>query len=338
MYQYILIVLCFTITLISCNGKDGKRGASEVNLVEVDSNSYTNSLFVYPVDIEKDKEGNLYISDQMGSQIVKLGRNQSVQIIGSKGRGPGQYDLQSDISIDGDKLIVNDQNNLRLQYFNFAGEYIRSFLYDEYISDFIAYNKYLYSYIARPGLTTKTNLNKKKLIHVFDEFGKKVNEFGEHLTILDNLPLNASDCLIEVYDNKIYVLFKFFPIMRVYSLEGKLLDEYNLQKEFNYQEMTPQNYDPATYKDPAIMATRYLFRAFDVTQKGIYVGLFSEELKIDLFNFAGHRVRRYTYDDYGDNFYLHDFIVTNEEDDSALFYLLVTDGDSKVELLKTIED
>lgn len=82
--------------------------------------------FDRPTDFAFGPDGAIYISDGYGNtRVVCLAPDGTLRKIwGSKGDGPGQFNLVHAIAIDGSgRVLVGDRNNSRIQIFDLAGNY-----------------------------------------------------------------------------------------------------------------------------------------------------------------------------------------------------------------------
>lgn len=90
-------------------------------------------LFRQPTDIAWDSQGNSYITDgYVNSRVAKISKEGDwVKSWGTKGNGPGQFNLPHSIAIDlQDNIYVGDRSNHRIQVFDTDGNFKRTFSID----------------------------------------------------------------------------------------------------------------------------------------------------------------------------------------------------------------
>ena len=90
-------------------------------------------LFRQPTDVAWDSRGNMYISDgYINSRVAKYDKDGNwVKQWGTKGTGPGQFNLPHAIAIDrNDNVYVGDRSNRRIQVFDTEGKFLRMFTID----------------------------------------------------------------------------------------------------------------------------------------------------------------------------------------------------------------
>jgi len=90
-------------------------------------------LFRQPTDVAWDSNGNIYITDgYINSRVAKYDKNGDwVKSWGTKGTGPGQFNLPHAIAIDrNNNIYVGDRTNHRIQVFDTDGKFLRMFSID----------------------------------------------------------------------------------------------------------------------------------------------------------------------------------------------------------------
>jgi streptogramin lyase len=92
-----------------------------------------NGLFRQPTDVAWDSEDNIYITDgYINSRVAKYDKNGDwVKSWGTRGTGPGQFNLPHAIVIDrNNNIYVGDRSNRRIQVFDTEGKFLRMFTID----------------------------------------------------------------------------------------------------------------------------------------------------------------------------------------------------------------
>lgn len=81
-----------------------------------DLRSETSEALVLPRGLAVERGGGLLVADTLGQQIVRLGQDGSVMsAYGVRGGAPGQLNFPSDVAVRGERVIVADRANDRVQ-------------------------------------------------------------------------------------------------------------------------------------------------------------------------------------------------------------------------------
>ena len=191
-------------------------------------NAAPEQSFYWPLAVDSDKSGNVYILDSGNQRIVKFNRNfHFIRELGKQGQGPGEFLFRPGIintgtmKIYSDKIFVVDNNNRRLQIFSLDGELLNGF--------------HTFSTTGGIGLDLQNRifLNSSEgdksghLILVYDAEGNFQYSFADK--IIKRPPrrfliANESNfCLTS--DDHLFFGFVHFPIIRKYDKKGNLVFE-----------------------------------------------------------------------------------------------------------------
>jgi len=293
---------------------------SVINYIPRDDDS---AFLTQPRKISFVDDTLIYVSDIINSKIMIFSINGDYLFsIGEKGHGPGEFMNQRNIIFDGDQIIVNDPRNRRIQFLDKQGKYISSFRTNYNISEIEIANNSIFSFIE---YDLFENVDQYPLITVFDYDGNIVNSFGSHLLELPNAPSILSRCIFRVYKNKLFVLFKYYPILHIYTLDGELLAELRFENS-EYKSLIEANYKKETFANPTHVTSRYLFFAFDVNTDGIFISVFTSDITIDQYDFDGNFVRRYYKKHNNRIIYVTDLRAIPNNYSDILFYVSQLNG------------
>ena len=145
--------------------------------------------FNRPTDVAWDAAGNIFVSDGYGnSRVAKFDKNgQFIKSWGSKGTGPGQFDLLHSMAIDAQgNVYIGDRSNKRIQVFDNDGNFKT-----QYTSVGAPYaicispgpHQYLFSSNSNPSTSMENGEIYKmeldgKILGKFGKAGKLLKEFG----------------------------------------------------------------------------------------------------------------------------------------------------------------
>lgn len=340
-YQYyfiaflgILAALIFGSLYFLPNSEEMAEDISASPFTIIDSFPDPNSeVFIQrAVDMLFDGE-HIYISDQSAHSILKFTASGSfIQSIGREGRGPGEFRSQRNMAISGDTLIVN--NGWNVQIFNTLGEDITWFP-SVGMGQFTMHKGKLVA--IKPSVNPRfdENYDDQYLLKVLDNNFKMIDKF---CPMLDFVPTEfpfhrwlANQAFLDIYDGRLYVMFRHYPIMRIYNLEEmSLLREINLAElnpRLKYQERAERNYDPESFKIKEAIGLFRVFRGLDVTSEGIFINLQADYLLLDHFSLDGIFQNRYHLKpNDSEKLYMIDFAIIDE----SSLYALVTGKDQQV--------
>ncbi len=178
--------------------------------------------FYSPIKLATDPEGNIYGSAKGNSAVYKFDAvGKYLLQIGKSGKGKGSLQVPYDLLVARDYLIIHDTEKRRLEFMNFHGTYIKSLK----ISDFTDFasdeNDRLY-------VAHHVQNENSPLVKVYIPDGKK-SAFGKPLFFHHSMQVLNSRSLALNEKGEIYVAFTYFPIVRKYSAQYKLLAEYRIE-------------------------------------------------------------------------------------------------------------
>ena len=175
------------------------------------------------------KANELLIFNEKGNYIKKFGR---------KGQGPEEFQHPIGLSVTPELIVVSDNSNRNIQFFNVEGDYIRSFkVMKAYIDIAVSKDGFIY---AAPLRVTPESL----LVDVFDFTGKLLHSFAEaefgnkqsSWQIPNFISMNLND------NNEVFVAYEHFPLVCKYSKVGILNSKYSIDYEVINKHIEP-NYD-----------------------------------------------------------------------------------------------
>ncbi len=112
----------------------GNKGRGTVELYDIETRTFLSSLgrgvgeFSMPNDIALGADGTVFVADSVEDTVKVYDKNGSPSAsIGSRGAKDGEFRFPSAVAFDGDRLVVADQGNHRIQIFNPAGEFQLAF-------------------------------------------------------------------------------------------------------------------------------------------------------------------------------------------------------------------
>jgi len=173
-----------------------------------------------------DFEGLLYVPDDKNDEILVFSEEgRLVRRFGRTGQGPGEFLRPTGIFCGSDYILVREIQNRRFQFFSLAGKYQSGFhCFKDYYS-FVVVGKSLIGAPLQSRLPEKPG--DSALIDVMDLQGRVQRSFGATLDIpASNYMFDHLLHIALSTKNQIVVAFQFFPIVRLYSLEGKLIREF----------------------------------------------------------------------------------------------------------------
>jgi len=275
-----------------------------------------------------DSLGNIYVSNGKEHCILKFDPSgHFLQKIGKKGQGPGEFMTPSKIMIGKIFLAVHDKTNRCVQFFDQKGKYLKSFkLFKSYIDMTMNEEGLIF---ATPILVTP----QAPLIDVLSQDGDLLYSFGKQFSYSRNWDHLNEVALDLNMKGELLMAFRYFSIVRKYSIKGEMLAEYQID-HVNWNELAEENRKGGQRIGKS---QGYLVTIMGI--KGSHDGFYLLNIRprIEILEFDGNGKLKMDYWNldirYRDR--IDDFIVQNTGSEN-LFYMLQdrTDG-KKVCVYKT---
>lgn len=265
------------------------------------------TYLVFPTEFYFDDQQCIYVIDQNQSNVQKFSFSGTPSgTIGRRGQGPGEFEMPHAFYYLGNQLFVVDQGNRRVQILDTNGNYLNSFKLFRLIQNVACWK----DIIIGQEIFNNNEIDEFRLLSVFNQTGKKENSFGASINDfigISGLPPEASRIRLKLYKDKLYAMFQYYPLIREYSIEGKLLGTLDLSKK-DYKRLIPGNYDLSKIlASPNYTNMKYLFLAFDISEKGIFVCVYKDDIEIHQYDFQGKPINEFVYKHHNDdNFYVQD--------------------------------
>jgi len=281
-----------------------------------------NVLLIFPTEMHMDEEDNIYVIDQSLSAIIKYTANgKFIKQIGRRGEGPGEFEMPHKFIYDNNKLFIADQGNRRVQILDSDGKYLSSFKLFRLITNISHFN----NIIIGQQQYHSNEIQDFSLISKYNHKGVILDSFGEpinNIIGISKLPTSASAVMLKIHNNKIYVLYWYYPVLQVYSFNGELLKTYKFENKM-YRELIPGNYNlQKIISTRNYINLRYLFLAFYINDNGMFLCLYKNDIEIHHYNFDGELKDIYLYKHKkGDEYYVTDLRALNQGE-RYKFYVL----------------
>lgn len=294
---YSLVCLVY---MVSCNGGELKSSNETFEFIESFPQSNQDYFFQYPTQVYGDAN-YLYINDQPASVVHVINKKgEKVIGLGREGRGPGELLRPFNVYAVNGFVYINDTGNYRIQ--KFKGDSLVGIInIDKMVSNFAVHKQDIISFVNNytPGETDS-------LFYVYNEDGEIVRKFGKELDLFESANRAINEVLLKSDGTKLYVLFNYYPILRIYDLSN-----YQLEREIDlthftedYKKRVEGNYEPSAVNDPSGgTSTRFLFRSLDVSEEGYSMGVHADHLIVDFLSFDELTFKRKEFKEVEEDYY-----------------------------------
>lgn len=217
----IITVIFVLLLCIGCNTPDEKLLKLKLvkNIDELSDGSYM--ISVRDIKIKGDK---IYLSDYEANRVIVLDKNYNVVMqIGRAGSGPGEFNGAGHIQFYKDSIYVIESTKINV--YDKKGLFQRVIFLEPTIWSSSAF------VIDTLGAFYFNALDNKNFpIIKCDENGNFIEGFGEwwpYSNDKEKRTINEMD--LYLWNNKIIVTTHGNPVIKIYSLNGKLLDVFSLE-------------------------------------------------------------------------------------------------------------
>lgn len=192
------------------------------NAVELEKDFSIPSRYFRAVQkITHDPSGNIYVSDIYKSAVFKF--QSSGEYVSQLGRqGKGKFLKPDNIFATHNALYIQDLEKETIECMDLDGNYQKS-LKISHLSDFI-FDQNGDLYVA-PTVKDKNT----PLIQVYSFKKNSIRSFGKAIHYRHSIDILNSRTLAINSKGELWVAFTYFPIVRKYSKEGKLISEFKVK-------------------------------------------------------------------------------------------------------------
>ena len=184
-----------------------------------------NYLFLSPMSVAEDDEGNIYVLDAKDFCVKKFGADRTfLRRFGRRGQGPGEFQYPMTIGVGGRARLIVSSMSSDFYVFDFDGKYVDHFRLPRYqgiLPAFLNSDRLVgYAFEAR-GENSRDN----KILKIYDFKGQVQHEFGEPFlleTALRTWEANFLHITVDDKDN-IFVAFTSQNRIEKYSGTGQLI-------------------------------------------------------------------------------------------------------------------
>jgi len=217
-YPLLLAMLLFLILLNeACNNKRQVPKPISLQPVRSLSDSLNDSTFIRDVGSIAFADNKLYLADNR-PQVIELGPH--LNLLGHiyrYGKGPGEFTGIMALCFVNDSLFVYDRNQAKLLVYDNKNHLVREVELPKSTASDMAIDDHGHIFLS-------TGYSKHPITE-FSAHGQKVRAFGINMTSKDNKHFRRTDRILIIHHNKLIAIAKSEPLIKIYNLEGKLIDE-----------------------------------------------------------------------------------------------------------------
>lgn len=282
-------------------------------------------FFYLPSHMELFDQKFIYVVDSRLHKVFKFFKNgEYLDQFGREGQGPGEFYFPHMIRFSNNRVLFIRDGRGRIQLFNPDGKYIRGFQVYNVIRDFlVADNGFIYS-----NCVYREAKEENPLIVKFNMNGEKVDSFGERIDKKGHRTHN-SEVFLALLMNEIVTVFVHHPLVRRYTLEGRLIKEFRLNFKI-LNELEKYNHKKwFTNPNPNKIVLPRLIAGVRVLNQRIFVLLQLPRLEILELDKEGN-LMNYYYSTAPKSVVSFWGFVVREEKHRLIFYILQSSEEAKL--------
>ena len=180
-----------------------------------------------PLKISVSNMGYVFVTDQKWRHIFQFDEaGEYKKTFGRRGQGPGEFSNPFCLCATKEHLIVIDNSNLNIQFFDFQGKFVKSKkIFKAYMDMAVDSTGHIY---AAPIITTKES----RLVDIFNSDGGYINSIIAPLSHISSAWNVANMIRLDVNSaDEIFIAFENLPLVCKYSLKGEILGQWKIEQD-----------------------------------------------------------------------------------------------------------
>jgi len=204
-------------------------------------------LFWKPKAMARNKHGDIFVMDQKWRHIFQMSEDgRYLRTIGRAGQGPGEFRNPWGICADETRLMVIDNSNLSLQFFDFNGNFIKSRK---------VFKAYLDMATDSAGHICAAPLSFQEdalLVDIFDREGEYLNSIAKPVVDIAWNRVAAFQVSLDMTQaGDVIIAYSNLPFVCRYSIDGKLKAQWDIEQpvmkdkvKFNMERFSGKRREP----------------------------------------------------------------------------------------------
>jgi 6-bladed beta-propeller len=196
-----------------------------------------NYMFLRPVSVVEDDEGNIYVLDTKDFCVKKFGADGTfLRRFGRRGQGPGEFQYPMTIGIVGQTRLIVSSMSSDFNIFDLDGKYVDHFRLSQYqgiLPAFMKSDRLVGYSFELDGENSRDN----KILKIYDFKGQAQHKFGEPFLLETAQKTWSANFLQITVDDKDNIFVAFLNQNRIekYSGTGRLILSINRDLPYNIE-------------------------------------------------------------------------------------------------------